>query len=69
MDDFGTRLDHLSNEMCQMNTRIGQIAQRQFHLGGFVPSPKHNTSLESSTSGKDDGDASGSYYDDEMTPF
>ena len=52
-----------------MNTKIGQIAQRQFHLGGFVPSPKHNTSLESSTSGKVDGDASGSYYDDEMTPF
>jgi len=25
-DDFGSRLDHLSGEMCQMNTRIGWIA-------------------------------------------
>ena len=69
MDDFGTHLDYLFDEMCQMNTKIGQIAQRQSHLGGFVPSPKRNPSLESSTSGKDDGDASGSYYDDVMTPF
>ena len=25
-DDFGSHLDHLSSEMCQMNTRIGWIA-------------------------------------------
>ena len=66
---FGTHLDYLFDEMCQMKTRIGQIAQRQSHLGGLVPSSKRNPSLESSTSGKDDGYASGSYYDDEMTPF
>jgi len=23
--DFGRHLDHLSNEMCQMNTKIGRI--------------------------------------------
>ena len=27
--DFGSSLDHLSDEMCQMNTRIGRIARRQ----------------------------------------
>ena len=69
MDDFGTRLDHLSNEMCQMNTRIGQIARQQSCLGGFVPSPERDPSLEPSASGEDDDDASGSDYDDEMTPF
>ena len=26
--NFGSCLDHISNEMCQMNTRIGRIARR-----------------------------------------
>ena len=37
--DFGSRLDHIFDEMCQMNTRIGCIACLQSHLGGFAPSP------------------------------
>ena len=26
--NFGSCVDHISNEMCQMNTRIGRIARR-----------------------------------------
>ena len=64
--DFGSRLDHLSDEMCQMNTRIDRIAHRQSRLGGFAPSPSPKYAEESSSSGDDDDDASGSEYDDEM---
>ena len=67
---FGSRLDHLSNEMCQMNTRISGIARRQSRLGGFAPSPslEHVEESSSLNGGDDDaGDASGSEYDDEMT--
>ena len=45
-----------------MNTKIGRIAQQQSHLGGFVPSPERDPSLDSSTSGEDDDDASGFKY-------
>ena len=37
--DFGSHLDHLFDEMYQMNTRISRIARCQSHLGGFAPSP------------------------------
>ena len=36
--DFGGRLDYLTDDMCQMNTRIGCIARRQAHIGGYGPS-------------------------------
>ena len=36
--DFGDRLDYLTDEMCQMNTRVGHIARRQARLCGFAPS-------------------------------
>ena len=65
--DFGSRLDHLSNEMCQMNTRIGRITHCQSHLGGFTPSPTLEPVKEtSSNGGDDDDDAFGSETDDEM---
>ena len=66
--DFGSRLDHLSDEMCQMNTRIDRIAHRQSRLGGFAPSPSPEYAEESSSldGGDDDDDASSSEYDDEM---
>ena len=66
---FGGRLDYLSDEMCQMNTRIGCIACRQSRLGGFLPSLDHDPSKESSNGGDDDGDdaSSSNYDDDEMT--
>ena len=37
--DFGGRLDYLTDEMCQMNTRVGHIARRQARVAGFAPSP------------------------------
>ena len=64
--DYGSHLNHLSDEMCQMNTRISRIAHRQSHLGGFAPSP--NPAKESSSSGDDDdADGSSSFSDDEIT--
>ena len=67
--DFGSRLDHLSDEMCQMNTKIGRIAHRQSGLGGFSPSPSLEHVEESSSSNgenDDGGNAFGSVCDDEM---
>ena len=32
------RLDTLSDELCQVNTRVGRITRLQAHLGGFVKS-------------------------------
>ena len=68
-------LDTLSDELCQVNTCVGHIAQRQTRLGGFVESP--SPSLEASEDEDDDGDFdnddddededASSYNDDEMT--
>ena len=52
--DFGNCLDHIPNEMCQMNTRIGRIAHRQFHLGGFALSPSLELVKDSLDGGDDD---------------
>ena len=67
-DNFGSCLNHLSDEMCQMNTRIGRITHRQSRLRSFAYSPSLDPSAESSD-GRDDesDDASSSDYDDEMT--
>ena len=62
--DFGSRPDHLSNEMCQMNTRIDRITRRQSCLGDFAPSPSPKLAKESSSDG---ADGSNSSSDDEMT--
>ena len=32
------RLDTLTNELCQVNTRVSRIARRKAHLGSFVES-------------------------------
>ena len=58
--DFGGRLDYLTNETCQMNTRVGHIAHRQGRMAGLAPSPE--TSLDNEV--VDDADSSD---DDEMT--
>ena len=47
-------LDTLSDELCQVNTRVGRIARQQAHLGGFVESP--SPSPEASANKDDDGD-------------
>ena len=69
--NFGSRLNHLSDEMCQMNTRISRIARRQSRLSGFVPSPSPKPAKESSSGGDDDddddADGSSSSSDDKMT--
>jgi len=33
------RLDTLNDELCQVNTHVGRIAQRQARLDGFIESP------------------------------
>ena len=66
--DFGSRLDHLFDEMCQMNTRIRHIACRQSRLGGFSPSPSLYPLEESFDGGDDESDdIFGFAHDDEMT--
>ena len=63
--DFGSCLNQISDEMCQMNTRIGLIAHRQSRLGGFALSPSSELAKDSSNGGDDGGDAF-SFSDDEM---
>ena len=67
--DFGSHLGHLSEEMCQMNTRISCIARCQSHLHGFMPSPSPEPIEGSFSSGDDDDgvDGSSSSSDDELT--
>ena len=54
------RLDTLSDELCQVNTRVGCIAQRQVVMGGFTvaSSPSSSASEDESDggSGSDDAD-------------
>ena len=68
------RLDTLTTEMYQVNTRVNCIARWHARLGGFVASP--SPSLEAfedkddggDSGGASDGDeASDSSSDDEMT--
>ena len=54
--DFGGCLDYLTDEMCQMNTRIGCIARRQAHISGYGPSP--SLSLEAFLDDEDDANSS-----------
>ena len=45
-------LDTLSDELCQVNTRVGRIAQRQAAMGGFTTySPSPPTSEDESDDG------------------
>ena len=75
--DFGGRLNYLTNEMCQMNTRVSHIARRQAHMAGFArkqarmagfaPSPSlERPTASPSVNDKDDEDNAGSSVDDEM---
>ena len=61
--DFSGRLDTLTCEMCQMNTRVGRIAHRQARMVSLAPPPSH--SPEASLDDEDD-DAASSSDDDEM---
>ena len=64
--NFGCHIDHISDGMCQMNTRIGRIARRQSNLGGFAPSPSLEPAEDYSDGGDNGDDASGSSSDNEM---
>ena len=48
-------LDTLSDELCQVNTRVSHIARWQAHLGGFVASP--SPSLKAFENEDGDGDS------------
>ena len=72
------RLDTLSDELCQVNTRVGCIAWRHTHLGGFTASPSPSLEASANEDGDDgaadddedeDEDASSSSSDEEMTTF
>ena len=47
-------LDTLSDELCQLDTHVGRIAQWQARLGGFIESP--SPSLKAFEDKDDDGD-------------
>ena len=55
------RLDTLTTELYQVNTRVSRIARRQARLGGFVepPSPPPEASEDDDDSDYDDDDEDG----------
>ena len=69
------RLDTLTTELYQVNTRVGHIAQRQARLGGFITSPIPSLEAskdEDTDDGFDDDDAeedegASTSSDEEMT--
>ena len=68
------RLDTLSDELCQVNTRVGRITQRQATMGSFTaytfPSPPALEDESDDGSGSDDvdeDDSASSPSDDEMS--
>ena len=67
-------LDTFTNELYQVNTRVGHIAERQAHMGGFAasptPSPFPKTSEDKdAANGNDDGEDKVASFssDEEMT--
>ena len=71
-------LDTLSDELYQVNTRVGHIARRQARLGGFVESPSPSLEASKEEDEDDDGDSdddgdkdedASSFIDDEMTAW
>ena len=65
--DFIGRIDYVTDEMCQMNTRIGRIARRQAHIGSYDPSPSPSLEASPDDESDDDEDDVDSSNDDEMT--
>ena len=39
LERMDARLDTLTTELYQVNTRVSRIARRQAHMGGFIMSP------------------------------
>ena len=68
------RLETLSDELCQVNTRVGHIARQQAIMGGFTvassPSPpasEDESDDDSSNDDADEDDGACSPSDDEMS--
>ena len=69
-------LDTRSDELCQVNTRVGRIARWQAVIGGFIvassPSPLASKDESDDGSGSDDADKdkdASSPSDDEMSTW
>ena len=63
-------LDTLSDELCQVNTRVGRIVRRQAVMGGFTASPSPSPQASEDEGDDDDADEdedANSFSDDEMT--
>ena len=58
------RLDTLTTEMYQVNTRVGRIARRQAHLGGFVASPSPSPKASKDEDADDEDEDASSSGDD-----
>ena len=59
-------LDTLSDELCQVNTRVGYIARRQVEMGGYTtPSTLVALADESDADDADDDDATASDDEDD----
>ena len=63
LQHMDARLDTLSDELCQVNTRIGRIARQQACFSGFMESP--SPSPEASEDEDNDGDTDGDDDDDD----
>ena len=58
LQHMDARLDILSDELCQVNTHVGQIVKQQASFGGFVasPSPSPEVSKDNDDDSDDDDD-------------
>ena len=52
------RLDSFSDELCQVNTRVGRIAWQQARLGGFATSPSPSPEASVDEDGDDENASS-----------
>ena len=68
LQHIDARLNTLSDELCQVNTCVGRIAQHQAIMGGFVTSPPTPKASEdededdatTTSNDEDDGEANSS---------
>ena len=67
--NFSGHLDTLTDEMCQMNIRVGRIAHRQACMVGLVPSPSPYPEASPDDTINDYEDDADSSSDDEMSTF
>ena len=66
--NFSGHLDTLTDEMCQMNIRVGRIALKQARMAGLAPSLSHSPKAspdDAIDDDKNDADSSSGY--DEMS--